>query len=52
MLESVTNAAIGELAAAGVSDQIDVVLADAGYWDSDQIKNLAARGMRPLVPPA
>jgi Transposase DDE domain len=51
MLESVTNAAIGELAAAGVSEQIDVVLADAGYWDSDQIENLAAAGMRPLVPP-
>jgi Transposase DDE domain len=51
MLESVTNAAIGELAAANVSEQIDVVLADAGYWDGDQIENLAARGMRPLVPP-
>jgi len=51
MLESVTNTAIGELAAAGVSEQIDVVLADAGYWDSEQIENLAARGMRPLVPP-
>ena len=51
MLESVTNAAIGELATAGVSEQIDVVLADAGYWDSDQIENLAAAGMRPLVLP-
>ncbi len=51
MLESVTNAAVGELAAAGVSEQIDVVLADAGYWDSEQIENLAAAGMRPLVPP-
>jgi transposase len=51
MLESVTNAAIEELAAANVSEQIDVVLADAGYWDSEQIENLAAAGMRPLVPP-
>jgi hypothetical protein len=51
MLESVTNAAIEELAAANVSEQIDVVLADAGYWDSEQIENLAAIGMRPLVPP-
>lgn len=51
MLEPVVNAAVGELAAANVSEQIDVVLADAGYWASDQIENLAARGMRPLVPP-
>jgi transposase len=51
MLESVTNAAVGELAAAGVRERIDVVLADAGYWDSEQIENLAAAGMRPLVPP-
>jgi transposase len=51
MLESITNAAVEELAAAGVSEQIDVLLADAGYWASDQIENLAARGMRPLVPP-
>jgi hypothetical protein len=47
----VANAAVGELAAAGVREQIDVVLDDTGYWDSDQIENLAARGMRPLVPP-
>jgi transposase len=51
MLESVANSAVGELAAAGVREQIDVVLADAGYWDSDQIENLAAKGMRPLVSP-
>jgi transposase len=51
MLESVTNAAIERLAAANVSEQIDVVLADAGYWDSEQIESLAAKGMRPLVPP-
>jgi len=51
LLEPLTEAAVGELAAAGVSEQIDVVLADAGYWASKQIENLAARGMRPLVPP-
>jgi transposase len=51
LLEPVTEAAIGELAAAGIGEQIDVVLADAGYWASEQIENLAARGMRPLVPP-
>jgi transposase len=51
LLEPLKEAAIGELAAAGISEQIDVVLADAGYWASEQIENLAARGMRPLVPP-
>lgn len=51
LLEPVAEAAIGALAAAGIGEQIDVVLADAGYWASEQIENLAARGMRPLVPP-
>lgn len=51
LLEPVTDAAVAELTAAGVSEQIDVVLADAGFWASEQIENLAARGMRPLVPP-
>ncbi len=51
LLEPVTEAAIEELAAAGISEQIDVVLADAGYWASEQIENLAARGIQALVPP-
>lgn len=51
LLQPVTDAAVGELAAAGISEQIDVVLADAGFWASEQIEDLAARGMRPLVPP-
>jgi transposase len=51
LLEPLADAAVGELATAGISEQIDVVLADAGFWASEQIENLAARGMRPLVPP-
>lgn len=51
LLEPVTNAAVRELATAGVDGQIDVLLADAGYWASEQIENLAARGIQPLVPP-
>jgi Transposase DDE domain len=27
-----------------------VLLADAGYWDSEQIEDLVARGIQPLVP--
>lgn len=51
LLEPVTEAAVSELAAAGIDGQIDVLLADAGYWASEQIENLAARGIQPLVPP-
>lgn len=51
LLEPVTAAAVGELAGAGMDGQIEVLLADAGYWDSEQIENLAARGIQPLVPP-
>jgi hypothetical protein len=51
LLEPVTDAAVSELAAAGIDGQIDVLLADAGYWASEQIENLAARGIQPLVPP-
>jgi transposase len=51
LLEPAIDAARGELAAAGVTEQIDVVLADTGYWASEQIENLAADGIRALVPP-
>src|SRR5215211_1223935 len=40
-----------ELAAAGVTDQPDVVLADAGYWHGDQIDTLMGQGVRVLIPP-
>lgn len=51
LLEPVAEAAVSELAAAGIDGQIEVLLADAGYWASEQIENLAARGIQPLVPP-
>jgi len=51
LLEPVTDTAIRELAGAGIDGQIEVLLADAGYWDSEQIEDLAARGIQPLVPP-
>jgi hypothetical protein len=43
--------ACDELAAAGITDQPEVVLADAGYWNSLQIDQLADRGIRSLVRP-
>jgi transposase len=51
MLEPVIDAARGQLSGAGITEQINVLLADAGYWDSGQIESLAAAGIQPLVPP-
>jgi transposase len=50
-LEPMIRAAQAELGRAGVEEQIDVALADAGYWKSEQIQNLWADGIRALVPP-
>jgi transposase len=40
-----------ELAAAGVTDQPAVVLADAGYWHGEQIDRLMGQGVQVLIPP-
>jgi transposase len=40
-----------ELIAAGSSDRLDVVLADAGYWSAPDIHKLTGQGMTVLVPP-
>ncbi len=40
-----------ELDAAGVSDRVTVALADAGFWNNDQIQALTDRGIRTLVAP-
>jgi hypothetical protein len=44
-------AAQSELANAGIAEQPDVVVADAGYWHSQQMDELAAQGIAVLVPP-
>jgi len=41
----------GELAAAGITDQRSVILADAGYWHGEQIDRLMGEGVQVLVPP-
>jgi transposase len=41
----------GELAAAGITDQPSVILADAGYWHGEQIDRLMGEGVQVLVPP-
>ena len=50
-LEPMIATALGELAAAGVSDTPEVVLADAGYWKNDAIETLCGRGIPTLVAP-
>jgi hypothetical protein len=40
-----------ELAAAGVTDQPQVVVADAGYWHLEQMNQITGQGIPVLVPP-
>ena len=45
------HAAERELAAAQITGTPEVVLADAGYWHTEHIERLHARGLAVLVPP-
>jgi len=50
-LEPMLDAAQGELAAAGVTDTPEVLLADAGYWHGEQMQRIVDRGIQVLIPP-
>jgi transposase len=50
-LGAMITAAGRELTAAGSSDGLEVVLADAGYWSAPDIRRLTGEGMTVLVPP-
>ena len=50
-LEPMVRATEGELAAAGVTDKPEVVLADAGFWHTEQIERLTGRGLAVLIAP-
>jgi type IV secretory pathway protease TraF len=50
-LEPMVTAALGELEHAGVTERPQTVLADAGYWHTNQIEHLLADGFQVLVPP-
>jgi len=50
-LAPMVAAARAELAAAGITDAPQVVLADSGYWHSEQMHQLAADGIPVLIPP-
>jgi len=50
-LEPMLHAARVELEAAGITDQPEVVLADAGYWHHEQMNAITDRGIELLIPP-
>jgi transposase len=50
-LEPMIAAAERELAAAGVTQNIEVALADAGYWHQEQMDAIVSRGIQVLIPP-
>jgi transposase len=50
-LERTVAAARRELQALGIDDTPKVVLADSGYWHTEQIDRLAADGIAVLIPP-
>ncbi len=50
-LEAMVNATEAELERAGVTDAIEVVVADAGYWHQKQMERVINKGIQVLIPP-
>jgi transposase len=50
-LEPMVAATRAELEAAGVSDTLEVVVADAGYWHQKQMESVINKGIQVLIPP-
>ena len=50
-LEPMVDATQLELAAAGIQDAPEVVLADAGYWHTAQMQTITGAGTAVLIPP-
>jgi len=50
-LKPMISAAERELRDAGITEELQIVVADAGYWHHVQMDDLAARGLQVLVPP-
>src|SRR4051812_13993010 len=50
-LAPMLTAARRELTAAGVTNNPDVVVADAGYWHLEQMNEITADGIPVLIPP-
>jgi Transposase DDE domain len=50
-LEEMVTAAQAELDRVGVSDTVEVVVADAGYWHQKQMEGVINKGIQVLIPP-
>jgi hypothetical protein len=50
-LEPMLDAAQRELAAAGIDELPEVLLADGGYWHGEQMQRIVDRGIQVLIPP-
>jgi len=50
-LEPTLNAAVRDLAFAGVSERPGTVVADAGYWHKRQMESIVSHGTQVLIPP-
>ena len=50
-LEPMVNATVAELQRAGVAEQPEVAVADAGSWHHEQMDSLAADGIQVLIAP-
>ena len=50
-LGPLVDKALDELKGAGVDARPDVVLADAGYWHTEQMETIVASGTKVLIPP-
>src|ERR671934_742107 len=50
-LEPMLDATQRELAAAGIDQPPEVLLADAGYWHGEQMQRIIERGIQVLIPP-
>ena len=50
-LQPMLDAAQSELEPAGVRETPAVLLADAGYWNKEQMENVINRGIQVLIPP-
>ena len=50
-LEPMLDTTLRQLEHHGVTEQPDAILADAGYWHTDQIQSITERGVEVLIPP-
>jgi transposase len=50
-LEQMFHTTLRQLASVGVHEQPEAVIADAGYWHTNQIQAITERGVEVLVPP-